>query len=63
MLVRTAVPKRVVGTAAKEMFVFAMIVRTVVRTMIVGTVVPTINNSVGWAELALIPPPGKVLVR
>ena len=40
MIVRTAVLTKVVGTANKELFVIAIIVGTVVSTIIVGIPVP-----------------------
>ena len=42
MIFGIAVPTRVFGTAAKEIFVLVIIVGTDVLTMIVGTDVPTI---------------------
>ena len=42
MIVVIAVSRRDVGTAAKEIFVPAIIVGTMVPTKIVGTAVPTI---------------------
>ena len=40
MIVRTAVLTKVVGTANKELFVIAIIIGTVVSTIIVGIHVP-----------------------
>ena len=40
MIVRTAVLTKVIGTANKELFVIAIIVGTVVSTIIVGIPVP-----------------------
>ena len=40
MIIRTAVLTKVVGTANKELFVIAIIVGTVVSTIIVGIPVP-----------------------
>ena len=51
MIVLTAVSTRVVGTTAKEIFVLAFIVGTIVPTMIVGAAVPTIIGNLAGGKL------------